>query len=399
MIDISKEEISKQFKRSVALILMGAVGTASVFSAGAFSRKVDICVDGNVTSAITLSSDTNQILRQVGIDVSSEDEVERYEGENGTLKLNVKKAFEVTVTKKDKTVTLKKASGTVQDAINESDIELDENDIANFDLDAKLTPEMEIAIEKGVEVTLIADGEKKETLVPEGTVCNALDFLNMDLSSEDLINVDVFSSVYENMEIKISRVSYREVTRIEEIPYKTVVKQTDLLSRSTQQITTHGKAGQREVTVYETLVDGEISKSQEITSNVLVEPIDEIVLSGSKNNTKQTSELKTIQKSENTGNCKVVEGSATAYTAPKSAKTSTGATPIEGVTIAVNPKVIPYGSKVTVKSIGGNTIWKGIAQDTGGALKNGSAVVDLYMNNRSDCINFGRKKVKVYYET
>ena len=56
--------------------------------------------------------------------------------------------------------------------------------------------------------------------------------------------------------------------------------------------------------------------------------------------------------------------------------------------IAVDPSVIPLGSKVWVEGYG-----NAIAGDTGGAIKGNK--IDLFMANKSDALSFGRKQVKV----
>lgn len=56
--------------------------------------------------------------------------------------------------------------------------------------------------------------------------------------------------------------------------------------------------------------------------------------------------------------------------------------------IAVDPNVIPLGSKVYVEGYG-----EAIAGDTGGAIKGNK--IDLFMPDRQDALNFGRKTVQV----
>ncbi len=387
-------KLSKQLKKTVSLVMMGVVCTASVFSVGAFSRKVDIDVDNKVITTITLNNDTDKILDQAGVTVSADDIVDRHDEIDGTLKLNVKRAFDVYVSKDNEKVCVKIADGKVKDAIAKSGFEVTDNDICNLPEDQDLVSGMDIFISEKVKIKITADGESKEVCVPNFTVNKVLEYLNVAFSSEDVINVDVFSNVYEGMDIVINRIIYRETTTIEEIPFKTLVKKSELMNNSEKNITREGKNGQREVTLKEVLKDGEVISSEEISSSVISEPVDRIVLEGTK---KEEPKKSNCSEPSKINGMNVISGSATAYTASAGARTATGAVPTQGVTVAVNPKKIPYGKRVTVKTLDGKTIFSGIAQDTGGALRNGSAVVDIYMNSRADCLKFGRKKVNVYY--
>ena len=70
-------------------------------------------------------------------------------------------------------------------------------------------------------------------------------------------------------------------------------------------------------------------------------------------------------------------------------KTATpGLKPQVGV-IAVDPRVIPLGTKLYVEGYG-----KCVAGDTGGAIKGHR--LDLFFNTKSEVRNWGRRKVKVY---
>lgn len=72
--------------------------------------------------------------------------------------------------------------------------------------------------------------------------------------------------------------------------------------------------------------------------------------------------------------------------------TATGTRPKHG-TIAVNPKVIPYGTKIYVEGYG----W-GVAEDTGGAIRAREDLIDLYFDTYEEAINWGRRNVKIYVE-
>lgn len=94
------------------------------------------------------------------------------------------------------------------------------------------------------------------------------------------------------------------------------------------------------------------------------------------------------------GVVKTLNMEATAYTAfceGCSGTTYTGidlrANPDQKV-IAVDPNVIPLGSEVYVEGYG-----KAVAGDIGGAIKGDR--IDLFMADRSDALDFGRKSVEV----
>ena len=57
--------------------------------------------------------------------------------------------------------------------------------------------------------------------------------------------------------------------------------------------------------------------------------------------------------------------------------------------VAVDPSVIPLGSKLFVEGYG-----YAIASDTGSAII--GMKIDLYMNSSAECFSFGRKSVTVH---
>ncbi|MDO4503666.1 MAG: G5 domain-containing protein, partial [Clostridia bacterium] len=330
------------------------------------------------------------------------DVVERNDLEDGNLRININRALDVKVIKGEKIIELKEKKGKVKDAIADSKINISETDIINFSEDANLEQNMEIIIQDGVKISLIYEGEEKKYIVPDKTVYEALKYLNIELSQNDIINVDLTSKVKDNPYIKISKIIYRESKKNENIPFKTIKKDSSLLDNSRQQVQTAGKNGIKEVIYNEKLIDGEVVSSEVISSKVIAEPIDEIILVGTrlKPAVSKTKNIQVIKSDSITveNGFKMIEGSATAYTANKGAKTSTGNVPVEGKTVAVNPKLIPYGSTVVVKNLNNKIIFQGIAQDTGSALRKNTATVDIFKTNHGRCIAFGRQKVRVFFK-
>lgn len=64
-------------------------------------------------------------------------------------------------------------------------------------------------------------------------------------------------------------------------------------------------------------------------------------------------------------------------------------------TIAVDPRVIPLGTKVYIEGLNGaKNYGYAVAEDTGGAIK--GKIIDLYFNTHKETVNWGRQQVNVY---
>ncbi len=108
-----------------------------------------------------------------------------------------------------------------------------------------------------------------------------------------------------------------------------------------------------------------------------------IKVSGS--NTSQNSNQNNLHNSQNNA-VRTMNVVATAYTGYST--TSTGQKPVWG-TIAVDPSVIPYGTKVYIPEFGRTFI----ANNTGGAIKGNK--IDIFMNTKKECYNWGRRTIEI----
>lgn len=97
-----------------------------------------------------------------------------------------------------------------------------------------------------------------------------------------------------------------------------------------------------------------------------------------------TEEDKTTTSNNNNGRSMTVNASAySGHTI-----TATGTTPKWG-TIAVDPSVIPYGTKVYIPKF--DRVF--IAEDCGGAIKGNK--IDIFMNSEAECNSFGRQNIEI----
>ena len=85
---------------------------------------------------------------------------------------------------------------------------------------------------------------------------------------------------------------------------------------------------------------------------------------------------------------KLMKVGATAYC--NDPITSTGTIPQSGRTIAIDPKIIPYGTKVYIPQF--NKVF--IAEDCGSAIKGNR--IDIYMDTYDECMNWGYRNIDIY---
>jgi len=126
------------------------------------------------------------------------------------------------------------------------------------------------------------------------------------------------------------------------------------------------------------------------TENKYVETIDkqeEITYNEVKNKTKPETNFN-IEENDN-----YIIMIATAYTKSIEEGTHKGitrsGTQVSRGTVAIDPRVIPLGTKIYVEGYG-----HAECLDTGGDIKHNR--IDLYMDSKEECFEFGRREVKVW---
>lgn len=190
-------------------------------------------------------------------------------------------------------------------------------------------------------------------------------------------------------------VSYREVTEVEEIAFNTIKKATLSMAAGDTKVVREGKTGEKSVT-YKVKYENGVEVSREsVSESVIKAPVDKIVEYGDTTAPENTSSEKAAFSYKYYIDCK-----ATAYDLSAeenggyAGQTATGV-PLDKGVIAVDPRVIPLGTRVYIEAIDGSWSYGyAVAADTGGAIK--GKRVDLCYRTRSECIQFGVRPCRVY---
>ncbi|MEG1427645.1 MAG: ubiquitin-like domain-containing protein [Oscillospiraceae bacterium] len=319
-----------------------------------------------------------------------------------------------TVTADGKTIRAELYGGTVADALKKLQIKLEKGDQVIPSADTLLTNDMAIRVNRARNVVITEGNESKTQQTMAATVGDALKEFGISLAKEDKLNVKLTDSVVDGMKIAIERRSSKEVTERESISYETTYRDDRSLARGETAIETAGQEGEKEVLYEEIYVDGELSEKVMKSEKILREPVTEVILQGTKEQEKPVPDNSgsggsTPPPSNSTGEVtgstftdgdgkvvsyqNVMVGECTAYSVP-GGTTSLGEPCRVGV-VAVDPDVIPYGTRLYVTS-GSYVYGYCVAGDTGGAAMAGDILVDVYYDTYEECCNFGRRDMTVY---
>ncbi len=296
----------------------------------------------------------------------------------------------------------------VEDVLAKAGIEVAEYDVVKPRLDEQLGADNRITVQKAFEITLNDGGVEKKVRSTSTTVADFLKRENIHLNDDDRLNRKVDGFLKPGSIVEVVRVE--KVTDVVEEPANfTVETRNDpSLLKGREKVVQLGKKGTVSRKFEIVKENGKEVSRKLLEEKVIKESQTKIVSIGSKvmvasaagrQSTSKAGSKNSAGKSVSRDGSAPAGGeefyvTATAYTAycnGCSGITRTGinlrANPNLKV-IAVDPSVIPLGSKVWVEGYG-----YAVAGDTGGAIK--GKKIDLHVATKSDAYKFGRKQVKI----
>lgn len=259
-----------------------------------------------------------------------------------------------------------------------------------------------LMIRRAFEVDITADGSTKTVRMASGTVADALEKAQVSLNDEDLINVSPQEEVTSGMDIVVNRVTYNTVTETTSIPFEVQVNETAAMSKDKTIVTRVGQEGEQVATFRQTLIDGVVSQTDLIETTVTREPVTQVVTQGTSSKAIASellppADLIVDSNGVPANYSRVLTGKATAYSSSRSVPRGASGMALNQGHVAVNPNIIPYGSKLFITSADGRYVYGyAIAADTGTALMDGRVLVDCFFNSYEASCRFGAKTVNVY---
>lgn len=389
-------------KKIAAISVAIAILAGTAISAAARSRTANIVDGEKVVSILTFNGDdTDGVLQSAGIMYGDDDIVVSNKDSSGNLDITVYRAFDVKMIVDGEESIETFNMGNVSDALKSLSIKVDSDDVVTPDMSAELKADMTIKVDHYTTVSIKADGKTQKVRVTGTTVAQALKSAGIETGKDDIIEPALDAELSDNAKITVKRVEYKEVTKTKEIPFETISKNSKDVYIGDTQVTQYGEKGSKEVVYKVKYVDGKKDSKEVISETVIKEPVEQIELKGQKkkqlsSGTVTQADGKLIDASGNEiAYSQLISGTCTAYTATGNL-TATGEVAQVG-RVAVNPNLIPYGTKMYIASPDGSVVYGYCtASDTGGALMDGYVLVDLYYDTEYECIQFGRRTMNVY---
>ncbi|MFA7533320.1 MAG: 3D domain-containing protein [Tissierellaceae bacterium] len=305
--------------------------------------------------------------------------------------------MEVTINLDNEVRTLTSNADTVEDFLQENNIILEKGAYIDVALKAEIENNMTINIKRPRLYTIEANKIAIDVKSIYHSVGEILEDNNIVLGEKDFTSPRLEDSVLSGGKITLYKVEEVVEAYDEVIPFENIVNKNHSMDIGTTKTVQEGENGLKTIYLKKEFVDGKLLGTEVVGEETVSEPISQIIEKG-------TRDIIVTSRGD-TSYRKAITMSATAYDLsyescgknpgdPGYGITASGTKARPGV-VAVDPKVIPLGTKLYVQSLDGSKDYGfAIAEDTGGAIKGNK--IDLFYEDSNVVYRFGRRKVKVY---
>ena len=286
--------------------------------------------------------------------------------------------------------------------LSEAGIRLDEDD---FYTTQTTEGGSEIMLQRSQSVTVDYCGEVINMTTYGESLESLLSRSGLNYTGSYQVSKPVSTQTYDGMAVTVQRVVENQETYTVEIPFDVVYCQDDTLPAGQEQVLSKGIPGQKLCKADAVYVNGEETSRTVLEETITREPQTQVVAVGTGKNVGEertqpmigdgvivlpSGEVLTYTRAEQflaTGYTHLDEGC--------DMTTSTGTTVRHG-TVAVDPTVIPYGTRMFIVSNDGAYVYGlSTAEDCGGAIQDKR--LDLYFDNLPAAFQFGVRNCTVYF--
>lgn len=286
--------------------------------------------------------------------------------------------------------------------LNEAGVELNAEDIYTTQVADGVS---EITVQRIQIIRINNCGKSMEVSSYGETLQVLLTRLGIPYGDQYQVSHPLETETFDGMEVVVNWVVENRESYTAEIPFETLYCDDPGLASGEEKILVAGVNGEKLCEADVVYVNTQESSRNVITETVITEPVQQIVARGTGEHVGQNSDMPLI------GDGFIVlptgevltythkdQFKCTAYTswiADVTGTTATGTKARVGA-IAVDPTVVPYGTRMFIITNDGEYVY-GIAtaEDCGGGVK--GKHFDLFFDTAEECFQFGVRKATVYF--
>jgi len=245
---------------------------------------------------------------------------------------------------------------------------------------------IDVKVIRAVPVTLRIGSSASSIVVAATSVGDALRLTGVTLGPVDQVYPAAEATLKPGMRITVERREWNMWTEQRKIPFTARTVADPQLFKGNRMVRTVGRDGLNQRAVEVLYANGRPAATFPHAWTVVQPPVDQVIALGTR--------AMIASRGSFAGHEYMLLEATAYYPGPDNfgggvgPRTAIGLVAQRGV-VAVDPNVIPLGSKVYVEGYG-----YAVAADTGGAIK--GMKIDLCVNTYDEAMHFGRQTVKVY---
>lgn len=285
----------------------------------------------------------------------------------------------VTIKADDKVIKQSTFKKTVGEVLKANNIQINSHDQVTPGLETKVKEDTVITVIRAFPVTVIADGESREITSLPVKIADVLKQAKVTLGENDLISANLDDLTYKGQAVKVTRVTEEKMELTTSVPFSREFINDNKLEAGLTRTVSRGSPGKVRQLTKITCHDGKEVKREIISSELIRQPVNEVVAKGTITSVSRGGLRLDFHQAL------IAEATAYTYTGRN---TATGRPPAVGL-VSVDPTVIPMGSRLYIEGYGFAT-----AADRGSSIKGNK--VDVFLESKEACRQWGRRPVKVY---